>query len=180
MIAINNNTFGLVARDKQCGFFRCWSTRPRSKRERWTNWDDWGLWGCSLHHTATETAWICWMVTRWGQKFVCVCVCAWRHLFEGANAFKRIQMRNRENGGAVLYAAAALEGFVCLLVCVCVWCLHAHLPVRAVFLSTCVTQWGWCQVQCRWAADRRDEKVYKINTPDLIGSEQNGWLPSFK
>lgn len=58
-----------------------------------------------------------------GTKNVCarVCACAWGgHLFEGANAFKRIQMRNRDNGGAVLYATTALEGFVCLLVCVSV------------------------------------------------------------
>lgn len=59
-------------------------------------------------------------------------------LFEGVNAFKRIQMGDGDDDGAVLHSLA--QGcFVLLLVCVC---LHARLTVCVAVLSTSVTQWG--------------------------------------
>ena len=76
-------------------------------------------------------------------------------------------MGDRDDDGAVLYGVA--QGcFVWLLVRVC-WpaCLPVHVFVMLTY--ECVPRWGWRQVQRRWAAGGRDEKVYKINTPDLTG-----------
>lgn len=56
----------------------------------------------------------------------CVCACGpqvglYECLFEGVNAFKRIQMGDGDDDGAVLYGVA--QGcFVCLLVCVLLCC----------------------------------------------------------
>lgn len=104
---------------------------------------------------------------------MCVCVCATSFsschecLFEGIHTLKRIQMGDRDDDGAVLYGVAVgcfVRLFVCvsvyMSVCVCVF----ETLTTSVFLSG-------VDVRCSaggWQGGR-DEKVYKINTPDLIG-----------
>lgn len=66
-----------------------------------------------------------------------VCVCGeeggmYEFLFEGVNAFKRIQMGDRDDDGAALYRVAL--GRVCVSLNVCCF----RLPCVVVLLSTSV------------------------------------------
>lgn len=57
-------------------------------------------------------------------------------LFEGVNAFKRIQMGDRDDDGAALYRAAL--GRVCVSLNVC----RFSPAVCSCAVHECVTQWG--------------------------------------
>lgn len=120
-----------------------------------------------LQPTATERAYIQMNGEQMGTKmFMCLRVCGpqvglYGCIFEGINTFKRIQMGDGDEDGALLHSVA--QGcFVYLRVCLLACSLACVCCCPQVSLS------GGCQGQRRWAAGSRDEKVYKINTPDLI------------